>query len=168
MPRLLVNRFVPDSIVQFRATAAIRNEDAWQLARAGRRTAAIYLWGYAAEMTLKAAWFALIRHPEHSPILAKDLRTAVQVAQNNYGIVWPTQGRLHAVLHWAELLLQHRIALRGGYPDPAFGVAVVEHSHRIYDRWREVIRYKKNTAYPSEVRAVAQSTHWLLSNALDL
>ena len=55
MPRRLVDRCQADSIREFRASARQRYEDGLALAGAGKGTAAIYLWGYASEMTLKAA-----------------------------------------------------------------------------------------------------------------
>ena len=168
MPKLLVDRLAPDSIAEFRAAARIRNEDAWVLARSGRGLAAVYLWGYVAEMILKASWFSLIGFPERRAISPADLRSAVTLGRIQYGIQWPGAGRLHAVLNWADLLVQHRIALGRPYPSPRFRTQVLAHSQQLYTRWRETMRYKKNRAYPSEVRVVAQSSHWLLSNSLRL
>jgi hypothetical protein len=163
---LLVARFAPDSIAQFFAAARVRDVDAQQLALAGRGTAAIYLWGYAAEMTLKGAWFALIGFAEDQVISSADLGSAEKQA-NGYLIQWPKAGRWHAIFAWAQLLTQHRITLRGAYPDPQFPAAVMHHSQRIYQRWRETMRYKKNRAYDHEVRAVAESVAWLLAHDLD-
>lgn len=101
MPKLLVERFTDDSVAQFRAAAHVRNEDAWRLATSGRGAAAIYLWGYVAEMTVKAAWFDLIGFPESKAISISDLRSAVRLATGNYRISW--QGNLHNIFHWAEL-----------------------------------------------------------------
>ncbi|OHB69676.1 MAG: hypothetical protein A2V70_16355 [Planctomycetes bacterium RBG_13_63_9] len=166
MPKLLVNRFTDDSVGQFRVAAHIRNEDAWHLATSGRGAAAIYLWGYAAEMTVKAAWFDLIGFPESKTISTSDLRKAIEVAKNDYGISW--RHGLHNIVHWAELLIEHRIHLGQSYPNPCFGSEVVKNCLRVHERWRVILRYKKNQAYPFEVHAVAVSTQWLLSNALRL
>lgn len=165
MPKLLVERLTDDTIRQFRAAARIRNEDAWQLAREGRRAAAVYLWGYVAEMTVKAAWFALNGFTLDRPITPRDLNTAVALAQGAYGIAWPHQGRLHAISHWAELLIRHRIGLGQPYADAAFAATLLNHTRRVYDRWRETLRYKKNQPYVFEVRAVAESVAWLLDNS---
>jgi hypothetical protein len=141
----------------------MRYEEGWQLALLGHRTAAIYLWGYAAEMTLKAAWFSLIRFPRHTSIKGSHLGAAVATA-TNYGITWPSIGRFHNVFAWGQLLIQHRIRTGLSYANSRFAKEVVEHSQRIYDRWRESMRYKRNVAYPYEVDVVADSTHWLLKN----
>ena len=78
MPRKLLNRCAPDSIREFRAAARQRFEDGRALAMADRRTTAIYLWGYSAEMTLKAAYFAVIRFAETRTITLPDLRAAAK------------------------------------------------------------------------------------------
>ena len=136
------------------------------MANSGHGAAAIYLWGYVGEMTLKAGWFRLIGFAEHQTIRTSDLQNAVSTAQS-HGIAWPGKN-LHSLSHWAELLVQHRIQLGRAYSPPAFGVEVVEHSQRIYQHWRETLRYKINRPYASEVRAVRESAQWLLANSLRL
>lgn len=165
MPRLLVNRLKPDSISQFRAAAHLRHKEASHLANSGHGAAAIYLWGYVGEMILKASWFKLIGLSQDQTVFHHDLRDAVSQAQA-YGIQW--SGNLHHLPHWAELLVRHRIHLGRGYSPSAFGAEVEEHTQRIYQRWRETLRYKMNRPYPSEIRTVGESAHWLLSNSLRL
>ena len=91
----------------------IRNEDAWRLAAAGRGAAAIYLWGYAAEMTLKAAWFTLIDFRQDRAIKRKYFQTALRSAQDYAIALHPN---LHDLPNWAQLLMQHRIVLGRVYP----------------------------------------------------
>lgn len=164
MPRLLADRFAEDSISQFRTVAHIRNEDAWQLASAGRKSAAVYLRGYVAEMVLKAAWFDLIGYPEHRAISHGDLREAVNMAMGDYHISGP--GNLHNLSLWAQLLVRHRMKLEKDYETVNFAAEVTTHSESVYERWRETLRYKKNCPYSFEVETVARSTGWLLSNSL--
>lgn len=165
MPKLLVSRFTDDTIRQFRAAARIRNEDARGLAAAGRLAAAVYLWGYVAEMTLKAGWFSLIGFAENQGITGANLRTAVDLAENQCQIQWPKQGRYHAIPYWAQLLSVHRMAIGNPYPNPQFGVDLEKHSWLIYDRWRETMRYKTNCPYRREVDVVSDSVQWLLRNS---
>jgi hypothetical protein len=68
MPRRLIERCQPESVCEFRASARQRYDDGFALAAAGNRTAAIYLWGYAPEMILKAAYFSLSGLGEHDAI----------------------------------------------------------------------------------------------------
>jgi len=165
VPRLLTQRLQLDSIAQFRISARIRHEDAAQLARSNRGLAAIYLWGYTVEMTVKAAWFALLGYPDYKSIARKDLETAKAVAKS-YGIGWP--GNFHDIECWAQLLVQHRVALNRPYAVHHFDTVLLAHAHCVYSRWRESLRYKANVPYRFEVEAVAESAEWFLTNSRSL
>jgi hypothetical protein len=161
----LIERCSPDCILEFRRASAIRHQDACLLAKKDRRTAAIYLWGYAAEMTLKAAYFTLAGFSETQPIRPKDLSLAMGPSARSCGFSWPPEGRGHNLTCWAELLVRFRGLLGKGYADARFGDAVVDHGTRIYLRWRETLRYHKNQAYAHEVEKVRDSTTWLLDRS---
>ena len=68
MPRRLLERCGPDSIREFRSAGRQRFDDGLALAAVGRRTGAIYLWGYAAEMILKSAYFSVVGLDESAEI----------------------------------------------------------------------------------------------------
>ena len=78
MPKPLLDRLQPDSIAEFRLAAQQRFLDGEIAGDRDRRTAAIYLWGYAVEMLLKAAYFEVDGFPERQPILIQDLKNAVK------------------------------------------------------------------------------------------
>jgi hypothetical protein len=163
VPRLLVERFIDDSISQFRASALIRNEDAWELYYRGRFTAAIYLWGYVVEMTLKVAWFSNVLKYDDNKILKRlDLQQAGELAKKSYGIPW---GGLHDIEGWAGLITKHRITNGNYYTNSDFGTQVLLQSQTVYSRWRETLRYKKNRAYIFEAETIAQATRWFLLNS---
>jgi hypothetical protein len=170
MPRRLIDRCQPDSIREFRASARQRYNDGLALAGAGNRTAAIYLWGYAAEMTLKAAYFSLLGLAEDQTITVPG---HIQPAINRGRaapllIAWPNQGAGHNVCAWAELLVGVR-ALPPAMPYAfVFGIQVQRCGQCIWQLWRETLRYHKNRAYPYEVRQVREATTWLLTNSEDL
>lgn len=167
MPRRLLDRCLPDSVREFRAAAFQRSQDAHSLAAAGRRTAAIYLWGYAAEMTLKAAYFSALGFPETRPITMGDLRGAVTAALG-LGVAWPGQN-LHDLRAWAEFLVAFRASRLGlAYRIPGFGNQVIVRGQRLQRVWRETLRYHKNVAYPHEVSQVRDSADWLLKHSLSL
>ena len=108
MPRTLLNRCHPDSIREFRAAALRRYDDGLRLAVADRRTGAVYLWGYAAEMTLKAAYFSLIGLADRDVITWNiNIQPAINRGRG-LGIWWPNQGAGHNVRAWAELLVAGR------------------------------------------------------------
>jgi hypothetical protein len=116
-------------------------------------------------MTVKAAWFALLGYPDYKSIARKDLETAKAVAKS-YGIGWP--GNFHDIECWAQLLVQHRAALNRPYAVRHFDRILLDHTRRVYDRWRESLRYKKNVPHRLEVEAVAESAEWFLTNSRNL
>jgi hypothetical protein len=164
MPRRLLDRCHPDSIREFRASARQRFDDALTLMAAGRRTGAIYLWGYSAEMVLKASYFTLSGLAETDPIT---WHGHIQPAINRgraLGINWPNAGQGHNVRAWADLLVTARAQSPATAYSQAFGLEVQRRGQRIRELWRETLRYHKNIAYDFEVRQVRESVEWLLVN----
>jgi len=138
------------------------------LAIAGQRTGAIYLWGYAAEMLLKAAYFTFIGVPKlRSLTFPQDIQPAIARGRV-LGIAWPAQGAGHNVRAWAELLVIVRAATPGGAFSARFGVQVQRCGQRISELWRETLRYHKNVAYEHEVDHVRGAVSWLLSHEQSL
>jgi len=165
MPRRLLDRCSPDSIREFRAAARQRFDDALAMAGDGRRTGAIYLWGYTAEMILKAAYFSLIGVPETQTLgWAADLQPAI-VRGRNLGIHWPAQGEGHHVRGWAELLVAERALSPNTVFRPSFALEVQRRGQQIEQFWRETLRYRKNYAYLYEVGCVRQAAEWYLVHA---
>jgi len=168
MPRSLRDRCLPDSIAEFRAASRERYVDGIAAAAHGRRTAAIYLWGYAAEMTVKAAYFELIGFKSRQWIAPTDLAGAVNKGIQ-LQISWPKPGRWHNVRAWSELLIKTRALTPGrGYPSPNFGIEIQLRALRIESLWAETLRYHKNVAYLHEVRRVQEAAEWFLANASHL
>ena len=162
MPRRLLDRCGPDSIREFRSAARRRFDDAMTLAAAGQRTGAVYLWGYTAEMILKAAYFAVLGLDEADPILwGEHLLPAIHRGRA-LGIAWPVPGQGHNVRAWAELLVAERASSAATAYDAPFGREVQRHGQRFEPLWRETLRYRKNRAYRHEVRQVRESAEWFL------
>lgn len=138
------------------------------LAGRGHRTAAIYLWGYVAEMTLKAAYFSFTGLTEGSEItVAGHIRPAIARGKAApLRIAWPGGG--HNVRAWAELL----VGVRAMDPTTAYTPDIEERvqssGQRIGHLWRETLRYHKNRAYLYEVQQVHSATEWLLIHSHEL
>src|SRR5947209_17216833 len=163
MPKRLPARWQPESIREFRASAQKRFDEGLALAGQGRRTGAIYLWGYAAEMTLKAAHFRFTGLAETDVITWHGhILPAIHLGRVNYGIAWPTQGQGHNVRAWAELLVLERAATPGAAYGQQFGQDVQACGQGIGQLWRETLRYHKNVAYSYEVSQVRDAAEWLL------
>lgn len=165
MPRRLPARWQPESIREFRASARERFADALALAGQGRRTGAIYLWGYSAEMVLKAAYFAVLGRSETDVLTwPGDLLPAID-AGRRMGIAWPHAGQGHNVRAWAELLVAQRAATPGAAYPPLLGQEVQACGQSIGQLWSETLRYHKNLAYVYEMNQVREAAEWLLVNS---
>ena len=168
MPRRLLERARPDSVREFRAAARARFADGLALAGAGRRTGAIYLWGYSAEMTLKAAFFTLTGVGETDPITwSGELQPAIEHGRKVYNIHWPKPGAGHNVRAWSELLVAEWSARGAPYP-LRFRHAVQRRGTRIGMLWRETLCYDQNVAYSHEVGRVREAAEWLLTHVSQL
>ena len=168
MPRRLLERCNPDSIREFRAAARHRYDDALVMACQGRRTGAIYLWGYTAEMIVKAAYFSFIGLPEtHAVGWRTDLRPAIERGRA-LQINWPPQGEGHNVRAWAELLVNVRAHSPTTSFAPSFALEIQSRGQRIEHQWRETLRYRKNYAYLFEMRYVREAAEWFLVNSTAL
>jgi len=166
MPKHLPQRLQPDSISEFRAAARLRFDDASILHQNGRRSAAIYLFRYAAEMILKAAFFEHSGYLKTQQITRTDLRIGLATGQNQGST---SNANLHHLGLWAQAIVNLRASTPGlAYADPNFGSTLTAKSFAIYRTWREYIRYHKNKAYPHEVARVRHDVAWLLIHSLDL
>jgi hypothetical protein len=164
--RPLWERCAPDSIQEFRMAAAIRFDDGDRLWAAERSLAAIYMWGYSAEMTLKAAYFNLIALAVNEPITGSHRAAARTLAINTHGLAWPHEEAQHNIEFWGKLLVAHRLFVGKPYLDPGFATEILDRSKLVYRHWRVHLRYHKNSAYRHEVSRTRESARWLLDNAL--
>jgi hypothetical protein len=163
VPKRLPDRWSPECIAEFRAAAWQRYLDALRLAEAERKTGAIYLWGYSAEMLLKAAYFSVLGFARTATIDFTHLNSAISRGRMVFAIPWPRPGAGHNIRAWAELLVRERIALGVAYPNP-FALDLQQHGARISRLWTESLRYHKNVAYKHEVKRVRDAVDWLLVN----
>jgi hypothetical protein len=167
MPRRLLTRCLPDSVREFRASARLRYDDGLTAAAGGRGLAAVYLWGYSAEMLLKAAYFTVLGVGEGTSLqMAVHVNPAIQLGRG-LGIAWPQGGQGHNVRAWAELLILERATNPGpamAY-DADFGKQVQANGQRISQLWNETLRYRKNRPYTYEVTQVREAVEWLIVNS---
>ena len=148
------------TVVALRAAAGARYREASQLEVAGRRLAAIYLFGYAAEMLLKAAYFRLAGWLPTVQITVGHMNAAKTQATGTYGLSWP--GNLHDLPGWSRLLIHER-GVRGAAFPFAFRNQLQARVNRIYLNWRESLRYHDMTPYAGEVIGVRTAVNWLLA-----
>lgn len=165
MPRRLIDRCQPDSIREFRLAARQRFNDGLALAGAGQRTGAIYMWGYAAEMTVKAAYFSIIGIASTATVTwGGHLQPAIMRGRQ-MNIAWPQQGAGHNIRAWIELLIAVRAHSVVTQYAPPFDMQLQRRGQRLEYLWRETLRYRKNYAYEFEMRQAREAAEWLLANA---
>ncbi|HUY31770.1 MAG TPA: hypothetical protein VMV69_03250 [Pirellulales bacterium] len=164
MPKRLPERCRPDSIREFRLAARERFKDGVSMIHVGRRTAAVYVFGYTVEMTLKAAYFKVLGFVQSQTIAINHLHGA-KAGAAALGVVWKGNN-LHSIESWSDLLVATRASQPGwGYQDPALGKMVLETGRLVGQVWIETLRYRKNRAYPFEVNQVREAAEWFLFNS---
>jgi len=169
MPKPLLDRLRPDSIAEFRLAASERYRDGEAAATNDRRTAAIYLWGYAAEMTIKAAYFSIASFRPTQNITRQDLDSAKTIAIKQHQVNWTNPRSLHNVAAWAELLIKIRpLSPLTSYGNANFGAEVQTKCRVVQVLWSEQLRYHKNVAYQHEVDQMKEAVDWLLNRSLSL
>lgn len=115
-------------------------------------------------MTLKAAYFSFVGHPEAATITWRGhLLPAITTGQTM--VAWPNQGKGHNVRAWAEFLVLSRAADPAKAYPAGFALDDQTRGQRIGQLWRETLRYHKNVAYRYEVRQVREATEWFLMNS---
>lgn len=164
MPKPLLARCRPDCVDEFRRAAEARFNDGLQLAAQGHRLGAIYLWGYSAEMAIKAAYFSTVGLSRQTPITwVRDLRPAIDVGRS-WGISWPKSGEGHNVRAWAELLAREANANPAVVLDAQQLFDIQRHAQRVGQLWNETLRYRKNMPYAYELQQVRTVAEWLVVN----
>jgi hypothetical protein len=164
MPKRLPERWQPECIHEFRASAKARFDDALALAAAGRRSGAIYMWGYCTEMLLKAAYFSVIGKSETDEIKLTDILGATNKGRGTFGINWPKQEGWHNLRAWSELLVAERSMSSVPYAQQ-LATEVRRQGRRIGDLWSVSLRYHKNVAYTHEVKRVWEAAEWFFVNS---
>ena len=169
MPFAAALRARPHTVGRFRLAAWGRYREAKELALAAiqqndpaLRHGAIYLFGYVAEMVLKAAYFRLCPTADPSgEIGVSDMHAARTRATNHFGVLWPGTN-LHYLPGWVHLLTLERQAAGRPYPQQ-FAIAVQSNTSDIALLWQEVIRYYDSSPSLAEIGAAHASARWLIT-----
>jgi hypothetical protein len=168
LPPLAVLLARPHTVGRFRLAAWGRYSEGNQLAVAAGlqnspalRHGAIYLFGYVAELVLKAAYFRLRPANVHGTIVVTDMHNARNRATSQFHVRWPG-ANLHYLPGWAGLLTQERHAAGQPY-DQSFATALFAHVNRLALLWAESIRYYYSRPSLAEVGNAHAAARWLVS-----
>ena len=159
MPTTLADRLGFDTIAGFERSAPKRLEEGDFLAERYRLTA-IYLYGYAAEMILKAAYFKNLRLSPVAEIDRDTRNRAMAVAR----LLKLTSGDPHDIPGWARLLVRYKEDLGRVAYEPKFSRKIVANAQTIYENWRPEMRYRSMSPTANNVFEVRTAAEWLIKS----
>ena len=151
----------PDTINRLERAARQRYETGTLLSNQSRRLAALYFFGYAAEMCLATSYFRSWGFPPNAEI-DRDLRVRHMKRARDLKLM---SGDPHPIVGWAFLLQSQRI-LGGGLDDSdkiRLRMAIAN-AEIIYRYWRPELRYKVVEVGEETLRKVQTAAKWLLDN----
>jgi hypothetical protein len=161
MPIIRKIRIGNDTISRLEKAAAARCREATYLFEGGFHLSSIYLAGYAAEMTIGAAYFGTVRkYGRTQPIgkserdrLIRDARTRSQV-----------EDKSHPIDGLARYLIEERKAQ--GPPDLDGKIAriLLDHVEQISEYWAPRLRYVPTEATKQQSRPILEATRWIIEN----
>ena len=159
MPKTWVEQLGPDTIARFEKAAVQRLEEGEFLSERYGLTA-VYLYGYAAEMILKAAYFRNLGYNRLVEIDRGARNRAHASAQAN-GFMSRDP---HDILGWARLLNWYKETLYPSAYEPKLSGKIVTNALTVYENWRPQMRYRNIFPAPEKVFAVRAAAAWMIDN----
>lgn len=152
---------VAETLQETELAAEQRLREGEALWRAGRFGAAVYLFGYAAEMLLKNAYFRYRGSPTTLPIDFAMLGTAKAQAQALGVSAGPES--YHSLRFWAALIRAERARTNRPLPN-VVDQPFVQRSRRLYQNWWVAMRYRTDHASARDVQTAFDDVSWLRAN----
>ena len=121
-----------DCIQEYEQARSERLWDGMSLWSTSRDPGAVYVPGYAAEITVKCAYFRFAGFSIVQPIGHSELKTACARAKT-LGVTTPWEG-FHSIRFWSDLLMAHRRAAARAL-DAATEASLHIAVNAINDRW---------------------------------
>ncbi len=124
------------------------------------RFGAIYLWGYAVEMTIKAAFFRTLGFDDEKRLQINPQSVRGQAA--TYGLTW--QGRsLHDLKEWTRLLIAVRASpLIATRMTTSAASELRRRSSSVAGLWAEWMRYHAVVASSAELLRMQLQAKWFV------
>jgi hypothetical protein len=160
-------RLSPDTVTRLERAAHQRFASAEVLRTQSRHLAALYFYGYSAEMWLSAAYFRSAGFGPHEPI-DRDTRhrrmvQARQLRLDSGGLVMNSDP--HPLVGWARFLEWQRSASGALAPADAQRLKeAVNKAIEIYNYWRPELRYKVVEITEPQLKVVRSAATWLKEN----
>ncbi len=153
--RTLCDQIGTDTVRKLEGAVPWRLQDAEVLRDAGRRLAAIYLYGYVVEMLVGAAYFRLIEYGLDTDITSRARKLAEKQARQEKLM----SNEPHDLSGWAKLLIVTRQRRSTGFSQ-SLAMQLRSHADIVYDRWRPSLRYRTLVPTPNDISSVRHSTNW--------
>lgn len=161
----LAERLSPDTVAKLESAGLHRFESAEKLRIHARRLAALYFYGYSAEMWLAAAYFRSAGFRPHDPI-DPDTRHRRMGQARQLRLM---NGDPHPLVGWARFLQWQRSAAgRLAESDAQMLQAAVNKTIEIYHYWRPELRYKVVEITDAQLTTVRRAVTWLRDNQSNL
>jgi hypothetical protein len=163
----LAERLSPDTVTKLERAAHQRFASAEVLRTHSRRLAALYFYGYSAEMWLSVAYYRSAGFGPHEPI-DRDTRhrrmvQARQLRLNSGTFVMNSDP--HPLVGWARFLEWQRSASGTlAAADTLRLKEAVNKAMEIYNYWRPELRYKVIEITDTQLKVVRSAATWLSEN----
>lgn len=150
-----------ETIRTFLAAAQARFDEGTALLNAGHSGGAVYLFGYVAEIVLKAAAFRNYGHGLDE-LIRKEDRDALEVLMKPWLSGLVPKGP-HDIVKWAKWIVVSN-SLLATTPFPIdFGREIERHANVIDAQWSPSMRYQGVAIPFLDVLTVQSSSRWFLS-----
>lgn len=162
----LAERIAPDTIASLERAAQQRFATA-ELLRTKRRLAALYFYGYSAEICLSAAVFRRKGFPPQRSIDRATLRELMKQARETRTASgeFLMSSDSHPLVGWARVLQWNRSAAGTLSTDDAQRLReAVRKAITIYRHWRPELRYKTLDVRETHLDEVRRAAKWLIDN----
>jgi hypothetical protein len=154
-----------DCIQEYEQARSDRLCDGTSLWSWDRDPGAVYILGYAAEITLKCAYFRFSGFTIAQPIGHAELHTEKARAPL-LGVTVPHEG-FHSVKFWGELLVARRRVRARALP-PALEAVLRAAVDAVYDCWWIEMRYKRGDSSRADLLRMQAAVDWIDRNYVTL
>lgn len=162
----LAERLAPDTVARL-GRAARQRFDTAELLRTKRGLAALYLYGYSAEMCLTSAYFRSVGFSPNQTISRETRQRRMAQARQLRNSVgeFLMNGDPHPLVGWARFLEWQRAA--SGPPPNAAAQRLREAINKatlLYNYWRPELRYKTLEITAKQLEEVQRASRWFIEN----
>jgi len=157
----IIGKIGPDTVSRLERAAERRCAEADWLSEGKHHLAALYFYGYVAEIVLGLTYFRMIGYNAKEPILRDALNKTLKLTRSRSLM----SDKAHPVDGWALLLIEERARL---YP-PAYERRMErllrDRALVISENWSPKLRCRAIEIGEDQVTPVRESAHWLLENS---